>query len=133
MLFIGILYLILNSRRRQAAVQIITPYSNYSLNFAKTLSNLYKDNADHTALTRYKINYFLEQIRVHYNITSKDTEKDFAEILSTKSGVGWGFCDSLVRAIENLKSREYVSQKDFLFLQSQIETFTIKSKNYGRK
>lgn len=133
LLIVGILFLILNSRRRQAAVPILLPYSNYSLNFAKTLSNLYRNNSDHTALARYKINYFLEQIKVYYHITSKDTEKDFSELLSTKSGVNLKTCKKLVDSLEFIKSENTVSKQDFFTLESQIETFTKKSKNYGRK
>ena len=133
LLVIGILYLLFNSRRRQAAIPILLPYSNYSLNFAKTLSNLYRHNADHTAMVRYKTNYFLEQIRVNYNITSKDTEKDFEEILSIKSGVDLETCRQLVLTLFLFKSRTYFDKEDFIRLQAQIETFTKKAKNYGRK
>lgn len=133
LLVLGILYLLFNSRRRQAAIPILFPYSNYSLNFAKTLSNLYRHNADHTAMVRYKTNYFLEQIRVNYNITSKDTEKDFEEILSIKSGVDLKTCRQLVVTLFLFKSRTYFDKEDFIKLQAQIETFTNKAKNYGRK
>ena len=133
LLGMGILYLVFNSRRRQAAIPILLPYSNYSLNFAKTLSHLYRYNTDHTAMVRYKINYFLEQMRVNYNLTSKDTEKDFSEILSIKSGVDLETCRQLVVTLFLFKPRTYFDKEDFFKLQAQIETFSKKAKNYGRK
>lgn len=133
LLAMGILFLIFNSRRKQKAVPIILPYSNYALDFAKTLSNLYQSHPDHTAMVRYKINYFLEQIRIHYHIQAKDTENDFSELLSTKSGVDKSLCEKLVLTLELFRERSYLDQQDFFRIQSQIEQFSYKSGNYGRK
>ncbi|NLN33320.1 MAG: DUF4350 domain-containing protein [Flavobacteriaceae bacterium] len=132
LIILGILYLLFNSKRRQKAVPILLPYTNYTLDFAKTLSELYRYNKDHTAMVRYKINYFLEQIRQHYNITSKDTEKDFSELLSSKSGVDIDLCRKIVVTIDIFKSRNYLDKEDFFKLHSLIEKFNQKSNNYGR-
>lgn len=128
----GILFLIFNSKRRQKAVRIIEPYPNYSLSFAQTLSELYKNNADHTAIVKYKINYFLEQIRTHYNISAKDTEKDFSELLSAKSGVDLNLCKKLALQIDIYRSKNYLDKEDFFKLQSLIQAFNQKSGHYGR-
>src|SRR5690606_34055744 len=129
LVILGVLYLFFNSKRRQRAVPIVLPYPNYTLDFAKTLSELYRYNRDHTAMVRYKINYFLEQLLLHYNITSKDTEKDFSELLSAKSGADIGLCKKLVLTIDIFRSRPYLDKEDFFKIQSLIESFTYKSKN----
>ncbi len=129
---LGLLYLFFNSKRRQKAVRIVLPYPNYTLDFAKTLSELYRYNADHTAMVKYKINYFLEQLRQHYNITSKETEKDFTELLSAKSGVDIESCRKLVLTLDIFRSKNYLDKEDFFKLQTLIESFKHKSKNYGR-
>ena len=132
LLAMGIAFLLFNSKRKQKAIPIVLPYKNYTLDFAKTLSELYRYNSDHTAMVKYKINYFLEQIRVHYNITAKDTEKDFTEILSAKSGVDQETCRKIVLAIDIFKSKSYLDKEDFFKLQSLIESFNQKSNSYGR-
>lgn len=128
----GLLFLLFNSKRRQKAIRIIQPYPNYSLNFAQTLSELYKNNADHTALVKYKINYFLEEIRIHYNISAKDTEKDFSELLSAKSEVDLKLCKKLALQIDIFRSKNYLDKEDFFKLQSLIQSFNQKSGHYGR-
>lgn len=128
----GLLFLVFNSKRKQKAIRIIKPYPNYSLGFAQTLSELYKNHADHTALVKYKINYFLEQIRIHYNISAKDTEKDFSEILSARSGVDLKLCRKLALQIDIFRSRNYLDKEDFFKLQSLIQSFNQKSGHYGR-
>lgn len=132
LLSMGILFLIFNSKRRQKAIKILEPYPNYSLSFAQTLSELYKNNADHTAIVKYKINYFLEQIRTHYNISAKDTEKDFSELLSAKSGVDLNLCKKIALQIDIYRSKNYLDKEDFFKLQSLIHSFNQKSGHYGR-
>lgn len=129
----GILYLIFNSKRKQKAVPVILPYSNHSLDFAKTLSELYRYNPDHTAMSKYKINFFLEQLKTHYNITSKDTEKDFSGLLSAKSGAPVQLCEKLVLTIDIFRNKNYLDKEDFYKLQTLIESFHQKSNLYGRK
>lgn len=132
LVFMGFLYLIFNAKRKQSAVKIIEPYSNNTLNFAQTLAELYKSNADHTAITKYKINYFLEQIKQNYNISTKETEKDFSELLSAKSGVDLNLCKKLVLTMDIFRSRNYLDKEDFFKLQSLIQSFNQKSDHYGR-
>lgn len=132
LLAMGLFFLIFNSKRKQKAIRIIEPYPNYSLGFAQTLSELYKNNADHTALVKYKINYFLEQLRIHYNISAKDTEKDFSEILSVRSGVDSKLCHKIALQIDIFRSKNYLDKEDFFKLQSLIQAFNQKSGHYGR-
>lgn len=132
LLMMGALFLIFNSKRRQKAIRIIRPYPNYSIDFAQTLSELYKNNADHTAIVKYRINYFLEQIRLFYHISAKDTEKDFSELLSAKSGVDINLCRKLALQIDIYRSKNYLDKEDFFKLQSLIHSFNQKSGHYGR-
>jgi len=126
LLALGILYLLFNSKRRQRAQEVILPYSNHTLDFTKTLSELYRYNPDHTAITKYKINYFLEQLRMNYNITARDTEKDFSEILAAKSGADLETCQNLVNTINSYRTRNYLNKTDFARIRSLIETFNRK-------
>ena len=131
LVLMGILFLVFNSKRRQKAVPIILPHSNHTLDFAKTLSELYRYNSDHTAMVKYKINYFLEQIKTRYGITAKDAEKDFSELLSAKSGVELNLCEKLVLTIDIFRGKNYLDKEDFFKLQSLIESFNQKSNQYG--
>ncbi|MFA7615902.1 MAG: hypothetical protein WCY16_04900 [Weeksellaceae bacterium] len=133
LLALGILYLLFNSKRRQRAQEVILPYSNHTLDFTKTLAELYRYNTDHTAMTKYKINYFLEQLRMNYNITARDTEKDFTDLLAAKSGADRETCQNLVNVINSYRTRNYLNKTDFVRIQSIIETFNRKIKFNGRK
>lgn len=133
LLGLGLAFLIFNSKRRQRAQQVILPYANHTLDFTKTLAELYRYNSDHTAMTKYKVNYFLEQLRVNYNLSARETESDFSELLSAKTGVDEAFCRNLVSTLNQCKSREYFNQSEFMKIQSLIESFNHKIKLNGRK
>lgn len=133
LMVLGLLYLIFNTRRRQRAVPILLPYKNYKLDFAKTLAELYRYEADHTAMVKYKISYFLEQLRVNYNISSKDTEGDFSELLSAKSGVDEKTCQKLVARLGLYRQKNYLDRADFFRLHSLIQQFNQKTKHHARK
>lgn len=126
-------FVFFNSKRRQRAQEVVLPYPNYTLDFSKTLAELYRYNADHTALVKYKINYFLEQLRINYHITAKDTEKDFADVLSSKSGVDFDDCDKLVTWLNMYRNKNYHDKEDFIKIQSLIESFNRKSNIHGRE
>lgn len=130
---LGIAYLLFNSKRRQRAQEVLLPYSNHTLDFTKTLAELYRYNSDHTALTKYKINYFLEQLRVNYNISARETESDFSETLSAKTGVDEAFCRHIVSTLNQYKTREYFTKDEFMKIQSLTESFNQKIKINGRE
>lgn len=132
LVFTGILYLIVNAKRKQNPIPIIEPYQNVTLGFAQTLSELYKYNADHTAITKYRINYFLEQLKSHYHISAKDLETDFSKILSAKSGVDLYTCEKLYTLIDIYRNRTYLDKEDFFKLHTLIQNFNQNSATYGR-
>lgn len=133
LLILGLLYLLFNTRRRQRPVPILLPYSNYKLDFAKTLAELYRYEADHTAMVKYKIRYFLEQLRLNYNITIKDTEGDFSGLLAAKSGADQKICEKLVTRLGLYRQKNYLDRDDFFQLQSLIQQFNQNSIRHGRK
>lgn len=134
LILMGLMYLIFNSKRRQRILPIIFPYRNHTLDFAKTLAELYRHHPDHQAMAQYRINYFLEQIRTKYNITSKDIENDFAETLSAKSAVDLSTCRELTSIIQKIKHKNNITKDDFFQLNHSIEKFNHQSKiyNYGK-
>lgn len=126
----GLLYLIFNSQRKQRIVPIRLPYKNYTLDFAKTLAELYRNHPDHSAMVQYKINFFFEQIRIKYNITTKNMDNDFENLLSAKSGVDELTCSRLTNLIKQLKSKKTITKDDYIKLNTIIESFNKKSNIY---
>ena len=54
--------MIFNAKRRQRVVPIINPLPNTTLDFTKTIGNLYYQEGNHQNIVDKKIIYFLEKI-----------------------------------------------------------------------
>ncbi|MFY7811825.1 MAG: DUF4350 domain-containing protein, partial [Flavobacterium sp.] len=86
-LLIGFLiYMIFNAKRKQRIVPIITPLSNTTVDFTKTIANLYYQEKDFKDILNKKIVFFLEKIRQEYHIDTQNLNDDFVKKLHLKSG-----------------------------------------------
>jgi hypothetical protein len=84
---IGVLiFMIFNAKRKQRIVPIKSPLPNTTVDFTKTIGNLYYQEGDHDNIINKKIIYFLERIRNEYLIDTTRLDEDFVKKLHHKSG-----------------------------------------------
>lgn len=84
---IGMLvFIIFNAKRKQRIVPIIKPLPNTTVDFTKTIGNLYYQEGDHDTIINKKIIYFLEKIRNEYLIDTHKLDDEFVKKLHHKSG-----------------------------------------------
>jgi hypothetical protein len=62
-----LIFMIFNAKRKQRIVPILL-LANSTIDFTKTIGNLYYQEGDHTNIIDKKIIYFLEKIRTEYLI-----------------------------------------------------------------
>ncbi|HEX8270140.1 MAG TPA: DUF4350 domain-containing protein [Flavobacterium sp.] len=88
LLFLGgmLFFMFFNAKRRQRVVPVIKPLENTTVDFAKTIGNLYYQEGDHDTIIDKKIIYFLERIRSEYMIDTSNLNEDFVRKLHQKSG-----------------------------------------------
>ncbi len=79
-------FMFFNAKRKQRIVPVITPLRNTTVEFAKTIGNLYYQEGDHDTIIDKKIIYFLERIRSEYLIDTSKLDDDFIRKLHQKSG-----------------------------------------------
>ncbi len=75
-----------NAKRKQRIVPILRPFSNLTVDFTKTIGNLYYQEGDHRNLIDKKIIYFLEKIRNEYLIDTTRLDDNFIKKLHHKTG-----------------------------------------------
>ncbi|HMK05885.1 MAG TPA: hypothetical protein VK476_00025, partial [Flavobacterium sp.] len=84
---IGMLvFMIFNAKRKQRIVPIITSLNNTTIDFTKSIGNLYYQEGDHDNIIEKKIIYFLERIRNEYLMDTNKLDDDFVNKLHHKSG-----------------------------------------------
>ena len=84
---IGMLFfMIFNAKRKQRIVPIIKPLPNTTIDFVKTIGNLYHQEGSHDNIIDKKIIYFLEKIRNEYLMDTSKLDDQFIRKLHQKSG-----------------------------------------------
>ena len=81
-----VLFVIFNARRKQRIVPEIEPVRNTTVDFTKTIGNLYYQEGSHHTIIEKKIVYFLEHIRNTYLIDTYSLDDAFIDKLHQKTG-----------------------------------------------
>lgn len=122
-LFFAILFVIFHAKRKQRVIKIIAPAKNTTVAFVKTISSLYFDTKNHKNLIDKKIVYFLEKIRLDFNLNTEKLDNAFIERLATKSGKDKTITKNLIDCINTLKTKNTALEQDLLNLNKHIESF----------
>lgn len=112
---IGMLVFILfNAKRKQRIVPIIKPLSNTTVDFTKTIGNLYYQEGDHNNIIDKKIIFFLERIRTEYLIDTHKLDDDFIKKVHHKSGKNVSDIKNVVFLIHLHRKNNFTSVEDDL-------------------
>lgn len=120
---IGMLvFMIFNAKRRQRVVPIVQPLSNTTIDFAKTIGNLYFQEGDHGNLIDKKIIYFLEKIRQDYLLDTSVLDDIFIKKLQAKSGKNSFDIQNLVYLINQHRKNNFTAiESDLIAINNAIE------------
>ena len=117
-----VLYVLFQMKRRQRIIPVIEPLRNTTLDFIKTVANVYFNSRDNNSIAQKKATYFLEFIRQRFNLSTQNLSDDFAEQLSRKSGVEKDNVLQLLELIKKLPSAT-VSDTALIVLNNKIDHF----------
>jgi hypothetical protein len=124
LLLIGLLlYMFFQSKRRQRVIPLIEPPKNRSLEFTKTVGQLYYKRADHNDLARKMSIYFKEYLREHYFLNNLNTSNDCSELVSTKSGVPIELVKPILQSTLYYENAQIVTKEGLIQFNKKIETF----------
>jgi len=118
-----LLFMIFNAKRRQRKVPIVIPLKNTTVDFTKTIGNLYFQEGNHNIIIEKKIIFFLEKIRSEYYIETENLNDDFIKKLHMKSGKKLEIIQLIVRIIKKSRKTYQNSEEDLIALNKAIETF----------
>lgn len=81
-----LLFVIFNVKRKQRIVPVIEPLENKSVEFIKSIGNLYLQEGDFHDMMAKKSQYFLHRVRLELMIETKELNENFAQKLHLKTG-----------------------------------------------
>ena len=79
-----VIFMIFNAKRRQRVMPIIKPLPNTTVDFTKTIGNLYYQEGNHQNIIDKKIIYFLERVRNEYLMDTSNLDENFIKKLQLK-------------------------------------------------
>lgn len=117
-----ILFMIFNAKRKQRVVPILKSLPNTTVDFTKTIGNLYYQEGDHQNIIEKKIIYFLEKIRNDYLIDTTILNENFEKKLHLKTGKNIQDIKQLVWLITHLRNPYYLCvEEDLIEINNAIE------------
>lgn len=116
-----VLFILFNGRRRQRVVPILSPVRNTTVDFAKTIGNLYYQEGDHHTIIEKKVIYFLEHIRNEYLIDTSILDDAFVEKLHFKTGKPVEDIQYAVYMIKKYRHNFVSSANDVVAINNAIE------------
>ncbi|NML70351.1 hypothetical protein HHL23_11130 [Chryseobacterium sp. RP-3-3] len=81
-----ILFIFFNAKRKQRVVPVVEPLRNTSVDFVKSIGNLYLQEGDFHDMMAKKAQYFLNKVRMDLLIDTQNLDAEFAKKLQLKTG-----------------------------------------------
>ncbi len=125
LLFTGLIFVIFNIKRKQRIVPVITPLQNTTVDFTKTIANLYYQEQNHQTIMDKKITYFLDKIRTKYMMDTHHLEESFIKKLQLKSGKNQEDIERVVDLINQFRKEGSSSEQNLINLNRAIEKLSL--------
>jgi hypothetical protein len=121
-LLFGIVYLF-ESKRKQRPVPEIKKLNNTSLDFVKTIGQLYYQRKDNKNLAQKMAANFLGHVRNRYNLQTSTLDKELEEKLAYKSGCPVSLVREIIEEIRMLDDQYEISDDELMAFNDKINTF----------
>ena len=117
-----LVFLIFNAKRKQRIVPIQVPLTNTTIEFTKTIGNLYFQESEYQNIIDKKIIYFLEKVRNEYLIDTTVLDEKFVKRYQAKTSKSSIEIENVVRLINYQRKGYHQSvEEDLIELNKAIE------------
>lgn len=118
-----VLFFIFGSKRRQRIIPVRKPLKNSSIEFARTIGQLFYQRGDASNIVEKKIIYFLSHIRDTYYLSTDQLNEDFMTQLAIKSQRSVDQVRQVIGYINQIKGRNYYADWELKELNRRIDNF----------
>ena len=118
-----VLFIIFEMKRRQRIIPVIPPLRNTTLDFVRTVGNVYFNQHDNKNIAVKKINYFFEFIRSKFYLATNQLNEEFITVLAKKSGIHVQEIEELFKAIQEVNSSTLVNDDLLIYINKKIDIF----------
>jgi hypothetical protein len=122
-LFLFLLMFIIESKRKQRPIEVISAPRNASEDFVKTVGRLYFQQKNNQNLAAKMITAFLENIRTSYNLSTSLLDEDFVKRLAIRAGRPLNEIEFTVQLIRDMQQKPGLSDQELMELHARISQF----------
>lgn len=116
-----IVFIFFNAKRKQRIIPEVKPLKNTTVDFTKTIGNLYYQEGDHHTIIEKKIIYFLEHIRNENLVDTYSLDEAFIEKLHLKTGKPVEDIQKAVSLIKKHRHQFQSNEADVIEINKAIE------------
>jgi hypothetical protein len=118
-------FMIFNAKRRQRIIPIKEPLKNTTVDFTKTIGNLYYQEKDHQNIAEKKIVFLLEKIRNEYYIDTFNLDETFINRLHQKTGNDKTVIENVVQLIKKIRNQSQTTEKELINFNELLEKLNL--------
>ncbi len=116
-----LLYVLFEGKRRQRAIPVVNPPKNETLDFTKTIADMYIENNEHKRIALLHIKHFMDFVRHQLHIDIRQDEATLKQKIAQKSKTNIEEVKKLFDVIEVVQNQQDIEPKTVLKLEKQIE------------
>ena len=98
---------------------------NTTIDFTKTIGNLYYQEKDHQNIAEKKIVFLLEKIRNEYYIDTFNLDETFINRLHQKTGKDKIAIENVVRMIKKIRNQSQTTEKELITFNELLEKINL--------
>ncbi|MFD1063517.1 DUF4350 domain-containing protein [Winogradskyella litorisediminis] len=124
LVLIGVIfYIIFEGKRKQRAIPIVKPLNNQTVDFTRTIANMYYESSKHSEIAHHKIQHFLEYIRKQMYLDTSTVDANFLKNLAARSNNSIEDTEKLFGYIKRIQEQHTINNIQLERLNSLIENF----------
>ena len=127
----ALIYIIFEGKRKQRAIPIVKPLKNQTVDFTRTIANMYYEKGKHKDIAHHKVQHFLEYIRNTLHLLTSEINDSFIKNLAARSNNSVEDTQTLFKLINGLNQKSNINNTELERLNTLIENF--KSHNQWKK
>lgn len=125
---IGLLfYVIFEGKRKQRPIPIVVPLKNQTLQFTRTIADMYFEQGQQKEVVTHKISYFLEYIRSKFHLNTSKPDERFLKSLAARSNHTVNEVGYLFELMDRLSKKSTISNIELKQFNKKIENFKAKA------
>lgn len=115
-----LIFIFFQAKRKQRIIPIVKPLENKSVEFVKSIGNLYLQEGDFHDMMAKKAQYFLHRIRLDFYLDTKNLDAEFAKKLQLKTGKPLDKIEEAIALLKNAQDPYASVQKEDLIKMNKI-------------